>query len=121
MPVSAAERIAKYKAKFDASVVGTRYTATKTLAESKQEVRQAELAQLRTDIRTILNENGISPLFTTPYLSFAMKLYGLQNSGASPSVLQGEVEALGNLWIARGCTKAVVNDIIVYFGYSPIP
>jgi len=51
MVVSAAERIRKYKSKFDPTVVSARFTGVKDLAEAKVEVKQAELAQIRDDVR----------------------------------------------------------------------
>lgn len=121
MAKTASERIAKYKLKFDPTVVGSRFTAVKDLAGSKVEVKQTELTQIRNDIRVILNENGIDPLFTAPYLSFANKLYGLMESGATPEALQATAQAYAQVWIARGCNSTVINDILVYFGFSPLP
>ncbi len=119
--VSASERIQKYKAKYDPTVVGSRFAALKELAGTKVEVAQSELTQIKNDIRVILNDHGISTLFTVPYLSFANRLYGLQRTGVTPEVSQNEAQALAQVWIARGCMPEVINDILVYFGYSPLP
>jgi len=123
--VSAAERIAKYKSKFDPTVVGSRFTAVKEIAESKVEVKQAELASVRDDVRTILNEHDIPPLYSGPFQAFANRLYGLTQSGASLTSLQPIAESEAQAWInslpTKETAKAVVNAILVYFGFSPLP
>jgi len=118
--VSASERIEKYKVKFSPTVVSERYTKLADLTAKKVEVRQAELTQLRNDVRQILNQNGIAPLMSGPYVAFANKLYGLLRTGGTVQVLQPQAHGYANAWVAQGCKKEAINDILVYFGFSPL-
>jgi hypothetical protein len=125
MPVSASERIAKYKSKFDPTVVGARFTGVKSLAESKTEVRQSELAQIRDDIRAILNQNKIAPLWSGLFQAFSNRLYHLVDSGGSLESLQPIAQAEAQAWLSTLPTaeqaKRAINDILVYYGFSPLP
>jgi hypothetical protein len=121
MPPTASERIEKFKAKFSPTVVSERFTKTADLTSRKVEVRQTELATIRDDVRQILNQDGIAPLMSGPYQAFANKLYGLLRSGGSIEVLQPQAQAYGNAWVAQGCVKTAISDILVYFGFSPLP
>jgi hypothetical protein len=118
--VTASERIEKYKAKFSPTVVSERFTKVSDLTAKKVEVRQSELAQLRDDVRQILNNDGIAPLMSGPYIAFANKLYGLLRSGGTVQVLQPQAQAYAQAWVSLGCVKKAINDILVYFGFSPI-
>lgn len=71
------ERADKYSAKFDAEVVRSRFASTATIAKEKQVSKQEQLALLAANVRNILNENGIPPIYTASFLSFANKLYGI--------------------------------------------
>jgi hypothetical protein len=119
--VSASERIEKYKLKFSPTVVSERYTKVSELTARKVEVAQTELASIRDDVRQILNENGIAPLMSGPYVAFANKLYGLLRSGGTVQVLQPQAQAYAQAWVSQGCVKSAINDILVYFGFSPLP
>jgi DUF2075 family protein len=79
MPKSGEDRAAKYAAKFDAEVIRSRYAATSTIAKTAQETKQRELATIATDVRNILNTEGIPAIYTAAFLSFANKLYGIVN------------------------------------------
>jgi len=125
MVVGATERIEKYRAKLDPTVVGTRFSAVKELAESKAVVRQTELAGIRDDIRQILNANDIAPLVSGIFQAFANRLYGLKGSGGSVGALEPIAHAEAQAWLSsipsETKAKAVINAILVYFGFSPLP
>jgi hypothetical protein len=112
-------RVAKYKGKFSPTAVSDRFTALKDLSGSLQEVQQTRIHDVQTLIRGVLNTQGISPLFTAPYLSLAMKILGLEGK-FDGQCLEDEVTAQATLWVSRGCKKDVVNAILVAMGYSPI-
>jgi hypothetical protein len=79
MPKSGEERAAKYGAKFDAEVVRSRFAATSTIAKTAQETKQRELATLASNVRSILDAEGVPAIFTAAFLSFANRLYGIIN------------------------------------------
>jgi len=125
MVVSAAERIRKYKSKFDPTVVSARFTGVKDLAEAKVEVKQAELAQIRDDVRAILNSHNIAPLWSGIFQAFSNRLYGLTQSGGSIESLQPVAQAEASAWLntlpTQEQAKSVINDILTYYGFSPLP
>jgi hypothetical protein len=112
--------VSKYKGKFSPAAVSDRFSALKDLAGSLQEVQQTRIHEVQSLIRSVLNEQGISPLFTAPYMSLGMKILGLEGRFDGVA-LENEVAAQANLWVSRGCDKDVVNAILVAMGYSPIP
>jgi hypothetical protein len=113
-------RVSKYKGKFSPAAVSDRFSALKDLAGSLQEVQQTRIHEVQSLIRSVLNEQGISPLFTAPYMSLGMKILGLEGR-FDGACLDAEVAAQANLWVSRGCDKNVVNAILVAMGYSPLP
>jgi hypothetical protein len=93
MPKSGEDRAAKYGAKFDAEVVRSRFAATSTIAKTAQETKQRELATLATNVRSILDAEGIPAVFTAAFLSFANRLYGvLQKFSGEVAVFQANLE-----------------------------
>jgi len=113
-------RVSKYKGKFSPAAVSDRFTALKDLAGSLQEVQQTRIHEVQSLVRSVLNEQGVSPLFTAPYMSLAMKILGLEGR-FDGACLDAEVSAQANLWVSRGCDKDVVNAILIAMGYSPLP
>jgi hypothetical protein len=112
-------RVSKYKGKFSPTAVSDRFTALKDLAGTLQEVQQTRIHEVQTLVRSVLNEQGISPLFTAPYMSLGLKILGLEGK-FDGACLDAEVTAQANLWISRGCDKDVVNAILTAMGYSPL-
>jgi hypothetical protein len=93
MPKSGEDRAAKYGVKFDAEVVRSRFAATSAIAKTAQETKQRELATIATNVRTILDAEGIPAVFTAAFLSFANKLYGvLQKFSGDVAVFQANLE-----------------------------
>jgi hypothetical protein len=97
----------------------------KSLAESKAEVRQSELAQIRNDVRTILNQNNIAPLWSGLFQAFSNRLYHLVDSGGSLESIQPIAQAEAQAWLntlpSQEQAKKAINDILVYYGFSPLP
>jgi hypothetical protein len=93
MPKSGEDRAAKYGAKFDAEVVRSRFAATSTIAKTAQETKQRELATLASNVRSILDAEGVPAIFTAAFLSFANRLYGIINKfTGNVAVLQANLE-----------------------------
>ena len=100
MAKTAAERIAKYKAKFDPDVARARFAAVKDLAGEPQEARQTELSSVRDTVRAILDSKGVPSIGTILYLSYANKLYKI-NKEFTGGVKTKEVNAAYYLWKTR--------------------
>lgn len=72
-------RANKYAAKYDPTVVGQRYTATKDAAVLAAGGHQIAMGELAGHVRDFLNTAGVPPIQTVIYLSYANKLYGICN------------------------------------------
>jgi hypothetical protein len=132
MTKTGAERSDKYSAKFDATVIGARYTATAEIAKAKQVAMQAALATINSGVRSILNEEGVFPIQTVQYQAFANKLFGICNKFAgmmtvhvlsNTAIAQAETEY--TKWKAYGSTSTVLQAIWDLFsdmlGTAPSP
>jgi len=126
------ERSDKYGAKFDATVVQARYTATAEMAKAKQVAMQQALAQKNGNVRAILNEAGVFPIVTIQYQAFSNKLFGICNrfaglmttpSLSNTAIAQANAEYVK--WKAYGSTAAVLQDIWALYsdmiGSAPSP
>ena len=118
MTKSGAERSDKYSAKFDATVIGARYTATSEIAKTKQIAMQGALATINSGVRSILNEAGTFPIQTVQYQAFANKLFGICNKFAgmmgvhtlsNTAIAQATLER--TKWLAYGSLKANLDNI----------
>jgi hypothetical protein len=83
----------KYTAKFDPTVIQSRYTATKAMAIAKSAVHQDAMAIKATAVQAILNEAGIIPIERMAYQAFSNKLYGICNKfGGATAIAQAKLE-----------------------------
>ena len=132
MTKTGAERSDKYSAKFDATIIGARYTATAEIAKSKQVAMQSALATINSGVRGILNEKGTFPIQTVQYQAFANKLFGICNKFAgmmTVHTLSNTAIAQAGLeytkWKAYGSTAVILQDIWDLFsdmlGTAPSP
>jgi hypothetical protein len=115
MVKSGTERSDKYGAKYDAEVVRTRYTATATMAKASQVVKQAWLAGIAGQVRSLLNGAGILPVFTILYLSFANKLFAIVDrfgGGFGTQVYSETARATALLEIAKWADMTADDDIL---------
>jgi hypothetical protein len=118
MAKTAEQRAKKFEVKFEPDVVRSRFAATKDLAVTQQQARQAELTELRNTVRQILDANGVPSLQTVLYLSFANRIYGLKRTYGGKT-LEIEVAGARSLWVSRGANVAILNSIISALGISP--
>lgn len=132
MVKSGSDRSDKYSAKFDATVIGARYTATSEIAKNKQIAMQGALSTINGAVRSILNEAGIMPIQTVQYQAFANKLFGICNRFAGmmgTHILSNSASAQAQAeyikWKAYGSTAKVLQDIWGIFadmiGSAPSP
>lgn len=126
------DRSAKYDAKFDATVIQARYTATAAIAKAAQVTMQQLLATKNGNVRAILNEAGVFPIQTVQYQAFSNKLFGICNrfagltttpSLSNTAIAQANAEYIK--WKAYGSTPAVLQDIWALYadmiGSAPSP
>ena len=124
---SAEKRITTYGSKIDADVIRSRFSALKSTMVESASVRQAEISQIQSDVKSKLEELGYPPEFTVPFMKIGMYLYGLKlkHSGA---MLVTEASA----YISAQATKlyAVLKDgskvkdyltwVLAYFGITGV-
>jgi hypothetical protein len=126
------DRSAKYDAKFDATVIATRYTATAAIAKAAQATMQQLLATKNGNVRAILNEAGIYPILTVQYQAFCNKLFGICNRLAgltTTPVLSPSATLQANVAIATfkkyGADEDVLKSIWTLYvdmlGAAPSP
>jgi len=122
MVKSGTDRAEKYGAKFDAEVVRSRFAATASIAKTAQTAKQQELADLAAYVRNLLNANGILPIQTALYLSFANKLYGIKNkfgTGAAGTTPHAQAMLYFNMWKGMGAKAEILTDIFTHVIGSP--
>lgn len=115
---TAEQRISKYTSKFDPEVVRGRFSAVKDLSVSQEQARQSELAKINSDVRGILDANGVPSLLAALYQSFALRVYGLTRRFTG-NTLTAEVKGSKYTWMQRGAVESILDEIIRYFGISP--
>ena len=113
-------RIKKYKAKVDADVVRSRISAYGEEMKTLQEVKQAEVTDVQNAVRSILDNHGINPVFTMPYMACALEVYRIIKK-YSGTTKENEAKIALDKWFARGCNGEVLADIASYFGISWSP
>jgi len=87
MPIyrSGIDMLKKYTVKFNPTVIGTRFTDVKELALDRANEGLNWVATVRSLVRPLLDENGITGGLRATYLAFATELasYGLHQAGDS--------------------------------------
>jgi hypothetical protein len=74
---SSTDRTDKYAAKYDATVIQNRYTATAVLAKAKAALMQSALQGVNSSVRAFLSAGAILPIMSVLYQSYGMKLFGI--------------------------------------------
>ena len=128
MVKSGTDRAAKYAAKYDPTVVSTRYTATKDMAVAAQNVHQAALGTLAGQVRGIMNSAGVAPINSVRFIAYGNKLYGIANKFQGVTGTS-EATAASIAWVAKIAAtkfdKAVMiqiwNLFSSQFGNAPSP
>lgn len=73
------DRSDKYAAKFDPTIIQSRYTKTQAIAIAGQVTMQKALAEKNASVRALLNAAGVFPILTVAYQAFSNKLFGICN------------------------------------------
>lgn len=107
----------KYGAKFDSTVIGPRYVATKTIATDAFNLTAPVLAgyeyQVKADILSKISP--AIPAYQIPaYLAFMRQCYK-RSRKYSGGILVVEVQPLANAWAQKGLDATALVDIAKLF------
>jgi len=104
-------RVRKYELGVIPDNVAAKFTALKPLMLDGQEARQAELVDIETKVRGVLDDAGVLGNLRVPYLNFARALYRAKghNSGVA---LQKLATAEKAKWVQLGFDATILNKII---------
>jgi len=120
MPSSADKRMAKYAAKFDSTVIGTRYTATKGIATDAFNLTAPVLAgyeaQVKADILTAVS-GGVPSIFIPAYLAFMRQCYAKARK-YSGATLALQLQDDCNRWGHQGLDRTALKAIGALFGVT---
>jgi hypothetical protein len=106
------KRIAKYNAKYDPSVVETRFIAAETKAKADFATAAEIFAGIETDIQVVLNTDGIAQMARPAYYNFGRQIQAAINQGvADPALTALVVDILGPKYVAMGCLEATLITI----------
>lgn len=108
----ASDRIAKYTAKFDTTVIKARLDAVKDVAISKATNAFDDIAQMEADVQLVLNQDGILTVDRPKYYNCAREIWKrITNGLKDPSLTTWVDDTLGPKYISLGCTSATLVDI----------
>jgi len=120
IPRTPSKRYNKWDVKFDPTVVSSRFTAVKSIAEMNAQDGMIPFADLDFTINDILDKNAIAGVDRAKYKAFARKL--LKSSYRhTQSALDHVALGLKNYFVtAYGCDPSVLDAIILFIlGYTP--
>jgi len=108
---SASDMLAKYKAKYNPTVVSTRFTDVQGIAIDRAEAGLAIPDGVRTAVRPILDTNGIAGGQRATYLAFATKLkkHVMRQTGNAASNIKNGLVAYFKT--AYGLSETILNTI----------
>jgi hypothetical protein len=122
MPVPADRRIAKYLAKFDTTVIKSRYDAVKTGALNNFGSAATAIVAMEDAVQTVLNEEGIQGVGRPKYYNFAREIWTVVNAGmADPALTSYVVNALKPKYLALDCALATLQAIALNVFSITIP
>jgi len=105
------DRVNKYVAKYDSTVIKNRLTQVQAIAESRYMDATPFVVTVREFTRKILESNGIPAGLHATYYSFALRIakLALKHSG---DTLQKFVDGEKQMWtVAYGADPAVLDQI----------
>lgn len=114
MVKGATERNAKYVGKNDADATRIRFANLKTSMDTNAASKQAEIADIQAQVRTILDSAGVAAILSVPYQAVGMKLYGLSNRFGGATFAAEATRYLNN-FSSMGLTEAVLVAIAQIF------
>jgi hypothetical protein len=101
----------KYRAKYNPTVIGTRFTDVSSVAQSRAQSGLNAVATIREMVRDYLDSQGVTGGVRATYLGFALKLWkhvSRQGGVASDKISSGLIAYFKN---AYGLNEALLTDI----------
>jgi hypothetical protein len=117
MVKAADNRATKYAAKFDPTVVSSRFTALKSYSSTEFAAAAATYASLETTIKGAIEAKVPSPTLMPFYLAFGRQVYS-KAQRYSGLTLFNEAMAAKAVWTARGLDAGILTDIMNICGVS---
>jgi hypothetical protein len=107
---TAAQRIAHYNARMVSSLVDPVLTAVNAAAAANYTAYAIDFVPKQTQMRGILDTDGILMPFRLLYEAYNGELYGLTKRYAGPA-LDGMAQVIHDKYVAVGCTTATLISI----------
>ncbi|MCJ7805238.1 hypothetical protein MUP46_01160 [Patescibacteria group bacterium] len=117
MVKSALLRSQKYSAKADPDAARIRIANYAAFMKSNQADPVNDIAAPQQLVRDALNEEGIAPIFTIPYMAVGLKIWKLQKNYTGDT-LNNELQLQLGLFEDRGCTQSVLTAVALKFGVT---
>jgi len=117
MAKSAEYRARKYAAKFDPTVVSSRFTAVKDLSVEQTNAAQSALHAVEDQVRSILSAHALPTWQNIPYLNAARAMFRKSRNFSGPT-LENEILAIIEGWASKGLNRDILAEIASIFGVS---
>jgi len=113
----------KYKAKYNPTVVSTRFTDVSAVAQSRAQAGLNQVDTIRAMVRDYLDAKGITGGIRAVYLAFALKLWkhvSRQGGSASDKIANGLISYFKTSYdLSEGLLTDIANSIIVKITATP--
>jgi hypothetical protein len=120
LPKSPQARYAKWQAKYDPTVVQSRFNEVSSVAQARAQAGIIAAAQAQQEIGAILDQYGVAGPARAIYLSFGMKVWHATQRLTGPA-LSTEVNGLTQYWqTAYGANPTVLNAIAQALGITAL-
>jgi N-glycosylase/DNA lyase len=115
MVKSAEYRARKYEAKFDPTVVSSRFTAVKDMAVEQANARQSESASIEAAVRSILTGKG-EPTWKFVAYHNASRQMGKKARSFGGDTLSNAITNIIDKWVSEGLDRVTLQEIANLFG-----
>ncbi|MEO0005184.1 MAG: hypothetical protein ABIK47_00790 [candidate division WOR-3 bacterium] len=114
-------RITKWTNKTDPQKIAATLTGLREMMIANVQATFPEIVAMETQVKQVLDGEGVSVIDYPFYLSFARELWAKQRAGLSGDSLAIEAQTLIQKWVARGLAQPVLEVIRTQvFNISPI-
>ena len=120
LPKTGQQRYAKWQAKYDPTVVQTRFNEVSAVAQARAQAGILAAAQAQELVSGILDQYGIAGPARAIYISFGLKVFHATQRLVGPA-LQTEVNGLIQYWqTAYGANPTLLQTIAQALGVSAL-
>jgi hypothetical protein len=117
MGKSAEYRARKYQAKFDPTVVSSRFTAVKDLSVEQTNAAQSALKSIEDQIKSILAAHALPTWQNIPYLNAGRAMFRKARNFTG-ATFENEVLAIIEGWASKGLDRDILAEIASIFGVT---